>query len=936
MNVDAARLLPEDASLLAQYWAKADPTLAAAGHSHHGVLGHSLDVAACAFALVEQNPALRSKLAHVTGLPGDAVAPSTAAVCALHDIGKLDTRFQRKAGIADVLRPETQGIERVKYDHGTEGFRQIEDDEQVLGELEAELGDGALALLRAVCGHHGSLPTRDEPDPSRSKLPRAVRCDDERARRVFLHRVLAFFRSLGAQLPWPRSVDGALVQQLGGLCAVADWIGSNVAHFPYEPGPVLHLGEYWRCALDRAAQACSEAGLVRSSGSAVGFGQLFPGYSPRDVQLLTERIVPEQPSLVIVEAEMGKGKTEAALSLATRFFAASRVDGFTVALPTLATSNAMFSRVVQMLERLFPGERVELALAHSRAGRHEPFQALVRRGLRAEDADAPEASVACARWLLSRKRVLLAQFGVGTIDQLLQSALVVRHQFVRMFGLSRNVVIIDEVHAYDTYMEVLLEHLLLWLGALEVPVILLSATLPAERRVALTRAWLGGVTRRAGSAETAVPTLAQARAEPYPLVTVCGHDGVSTIAAPGSGSRKTIALERAETTSDPTREAAVLSRLVAAAAAGARVVWIRNTVREAQRAYGALAAVRALAAEERFLFHARFRGCDRRAVEERVLERFGKNAPHGGRILIATQVVEQSLDLDFDEMHSDLCPVDLLFQRAGRLHRHARRRPSGWEEPRLIVHGPSDDAASALRFGPSRYVYDAATLWITHELLRTRERLSLPDDIRDLVERVYHPESRATLIQSAGPELARVDMQREQELRARRARARQCCIPPTTADPDGEATLPDDEETVQAFTRDGMSVTLLPLIWDGQGARSLDAPESPAHWDIDAGRSDAWRLVGDLIDQTVSLPARGRADGVTVGAGTREWVRWRLRFSRFADETGLGSRVVPLPLTPGAAGFRGWLELDGRKRRALYTRELGLLLVSEKGEEQLR
>jgi CRISPR-associated endonuclease/helicase Cas3 len=929
-------------ALLASYWGKADPEVGARGPDHHSVLGHSLDVAACAYTLVERNPTLREQLAVSSGVAQGAVATTFAAVCALHDVGKLDTRFQRKAAaVADRLRPQTAAIQQGHYDHGTEGFRQIEDDEAASTLLHRLLGTSALPILRAVCGHHGGLPTREEPDASRSKLPGSIRREDAEARRIFQERVVGFFVSLGATLPWPTDVDGALVQRLAGLCAVADWLGSNVDHFRYAPGPILELRDYWTRACELAAEACGQAGLLRATPVAAEFGRLFPGYSPRDVQTVTEQIPLDIPALIVVEAEMGKGKTEAALSMAARFLAGGIGEGVTVALPTMATSNAMFGRVEEVVPRLFPSQDVQLALAHGRASRNERFQVLVQRALRARDLDNPEASVACARWLLNKKRILLAQIGVGTIDQALQAALIVRHQFVRMFGLSRNVVIVDEVHAYDAYMEVLLEHLLTWLGALDVPVILLSATLPSERRAALARAWRGAAQTDGAIGDEPAPAddLETARTRPYPLVTVTTRAGTTTRSSNEVSVSRRLRLEHVPNLADDgANVTAVAARLLAAARAGARVVWIRNTVREAQRAFRAISA--GAGEVEHTLFHARFKGRDRRQIEKAVLERFGKGAPPGGRVLIATQVVEQSLDLDFDELHTDLAPIDLLFQRAGRLHRHDRVRPPGFENPRFVVHGPSDADTAALRFGPSKFVYDAGTLWIAARALRSRDIIDLPADIRPLVEESYHPASRVELLGLGGPELVAAELRREDVLEGKRTKARQCCIPATTADPDGGATLDDDDDAVQAFTRDGMSATLLPFWWNEDGAHTLDAAEdgSPA-WQLDAARGDAWRLASELLDQTLSLPARGEVEGVVASAEGPAWDAWRKRFARFAEESGLGRRVVPLPMRrdAGQAGrYKGWLRMGGKRRRVLYSPVLGLLMLSEQDEEQAR
>jgi CRISPR-associated endonuclease/helicase Cas3 len=388
----AEALSPDEVSaLFSRYWGKADPAAVTAGPNHHTVLGHSLDVAACAFVLVDQHPTLRAQLSRSSGIAEEVVALSFASVCAIHDVGKLDTRFQRKAAVvADVIRPESSDTPRGHYDHGTEGFRQIEDDEAVSGAVKERLGPGAMPLLRAVCGHHGILPSTDEPDPSRSTIRPSLRREDAKARRIFVDLVLDFFAAHGATLPWPDGVDSSQVQLLAGLCAIADWIGSNVDYFPYKTVP-RNLGVYWEEACSRAQIACGESGLLRSTAAVRGFGDLFPGYTPRDVQVLTESVKVHAPALIIVEAEMGKGKTEAALSIAARYLGDGGVDGITIALPTMATSNAMFARVEKLMTHLFPGTEVQLALAHGRARRQPRFQKLIEHRLRARDLDAAEA-----------------------------------------------------------------------------------------------------------------------------------------------------------------------------------------------------------------------------------------------------------------------------------------------------------------------------------------------------------------------------------------------------------------------------------------------------------------------------------------------------------------------------------------------------------------
>lgn len=907
--------------LMAAYWGKANPSVPSEA-GHHTVLAHSLDVAACAFTLLQKHEVVRTQIVDDSGLAPDTIAITIAAICALHDIGKLDTRFQRKApAIADLLRPESATTATMPYDHGAEGFRQLEADESALDSFDTLVGLPALPLLRAVCGHHGTLPVSAEPAPSRQSIAPELRRADARARESFVEIIANFFTGRGAVLPWRSVVEGPLVQRVAGLCAVADWVGSDVEHFPYAAGPV-DLESYWSSACTRAGAACEAAGLVRVPIRRLGFSELFPGYEPRDVQTITEPILLDEPALIVIEAEMGKGKTEAALSMASRLLQKGMGDGVTVALPTMATSNAMFARVTAVASRLFEaGSQVHLALAHGKASRHPGFRRLAERSLQAIDQDATEASVACARWLLNKKRILLAQLGVGTIDQALQAALVVRHQFVRMFGLSRNVVIIDEVHAYDAYMEVLLDHLLRWLGALRVPVILLSATLPSERRAALARAWTG----EEASEGQLVDDESTARARPYPLVSVTTRRETTLHAdsvGACTGSREILLESSCREDDDEQHVVRVASRLLAAAASGARVVWIRNTVREAQRAFRAIDRERGdLSAT---LFHSRFRGCDRSIIEQDVLERFGKEARGGGRVLVATQVVEQSLDLDFDEMHSDLAPIDLLLQRIGRLHRHERGRPEGFGQPRLIVHVPPAEAVAKLDFGPSQYVYDTGTLWIANHLLLARDHIALPKDIRPLVEATYHSAARAELLATAGPRLLEQEAALGDKLRGRRANAKRCCIPPTSVDVDGQVALDDDDDAVQAFTRDGRSATILPLAWDGAAARALFDPPTARPWDLDPSAPAAWRLASAILDQTLSIPSQVEVAGLPSAGDIEPWDAWMRRFRRFADRSGLGTRIVPLPMVAVGGRYEAVLRSGTRMQAARYTIALGL------------
>ena len=902
-------------TMMWRYWGKADPAFD--GRYHPAVL-HSLDVAACAAVLLLRDPVLRRKLAAALGRADDVVE-TTAYFCSLHDIGKFDVRFQVKASaVAEKLQPGlTTRVAKVSYDHGGEGFRQLDEDLDLL-EL---FGLGGNALLQGVCGHHGNLPSRA--GVARDH-PHSLIEQDKGVRREVIDALTALFASRGARTHLARLKADAQ-QLVAGVCAIADWVGSNTEWFAYNEGPV-DLAAWFTQACERAEVAVDAAGLVPRPVRTSSFAALFPGYVPRGVQRLTEALTVDEPALVVVEAEMGQGKTEAALSLAARFFDAGHASGLYVGLPTMATSNAMFSRVDDFAPRalLTSDEHpVHLALAHGQARKNPLFQQRFReRSLEGGPYD-DEAGAVCARWLLSRKRALLAQVGVGTIDQALQAVLRVQHQFVRLTALARDVIIVDEVHAYDAYMETLLEHALRWWGALRIPVILLSATLPAERRARLLEAWRG-------TGGVSIDDPITARAAPYPSVTV--------VRAPGS--TESYALPPDEPT--PTRHVSldlrrdpvegetegIVNELVAAAANGARVAWIRNSVGEAQSAWRLLRKRAASAAISATMFHARFRQVDRRRIESDVLRSFGKGAPDGGRIVLATQVIEQSLDLDFDWIVTDLAPIDLVLQRLGRLHRHQRSRPAAWTTPRLTVRIGSDAEADDVDFGVSNLVYDGPTLWLAREALRAKEAsgLILPIDIRPLVENSYHPTLRQQALGSV--RLQELERKQRTDTAVRGAKAQAVVIASATNNK-VETTVDDDDDTVQALTRDGRSTTILPLLWHEDDARTLEG----ASFDLNPASPWAYKTLDMLGEHTLPYSTPAPVFGVTPAGDASAWEAFRASFLSFAANSALG-RVTLLPvrqvvLADDGPVFRGALRIGQRRRSVLYSRSLGLHLVKE-------
>ncbi|MFI0818282.1 CRISPR-associated helicase Cas3' [Streptomyces sp. NPDC021098] len=558
---------------------------------------------------------------------------------------------------------------------------------------------------------------------------------------------------------------------LSALVIVADWIASNPDLFPYFPQSAHQTGE------ERVTAAWRGLRLPprwRAQEPVEDIPELFAsrfdlpsGAQVRPVQEAAVRLartMPE-PGLLVIEAPMGEGKTEAALAAAEILAARSGAGGVFFALPTMATGNAMFPRLLDWLERLPTegGVRLSVLLAHSKAALNEDYADLLRAGSQQiaaveldEDAgpvrpgregSAAPAELVAHSWLRGRKKAMLSSFVAGTVDQLLFAGLKSRHLALRHLAVAGKVVIIDEAHAYDTYMSTYLDRVLSWLGAYRVPVVVLSATLPAARRRQLAEAYAGE-----GAAGDVDGFEAVEQAEAYPLLTAVVPGSVPVLEAPSASSRSgEVVLERLED------DLGVLAdRLETELVEGGCALVVRNTVRRV------LETARVLS--ERFgegavtVAHSSFIDVDRAAKDQALLSRFGppgksKERPTQGHIVVASQVAEQSLDVDFDLLVSDLCPVDLLLQRMGRLHRHHRGdgqadRPPRLRTARCLLTGvdwagpvPVPVRGSVAVYGEYPLLRSAAVL-LDH-LDGDARPVRLPRDISLLVQGAYAKESSA-------------------------------------------------------------------------------------------------------------------------------------------------------------------------------------------------
>lgn len=691
---------------LSNCWAKTDPVT---GRPALTVRDHCLIVGAVAEAILKRLSPAVARLA----------PRRTAFVAAVHDIGKISPGFQSKCPHATLFDARAN---RYEGDHAKLG-------QAWLGSL-AELrgSDGrALAWTLSIGAHHGGY------HPDLSHLLRDLRAEAQTfpwaaaLRRELLDQLADHF---GPICDEEFSRDSARVHWLTGLVTFADWIGSNSEWF--ELSSSSPLSDCWtpEGARTRADDAVGSLGWHRRDVlPGLGFGRLFDALpdgnllSPRPLQetLITASA---SPGLYIVEAPMGMGKTEAALAASYRRWTEGDERGLYFALPTQLTSNRIHERISGFLDRIVADADSVQALVHGNAWLFPQRIRALQPTHENSSGDATDAH----RWFASGRRALLAPFGTGTIDQALMAVMAAKHAALRLFALSGKTVVIDEVHSYDPYTSALVDRLVTNLIEVGCSVFILSATLTARRRAELVAA--------AGA------QLPGSMPDDYPLITrvKSGASNAEPIRVAGENPTETSVRIVRRLPDDPSEFQAIAD----AAEAGACVLVIRNTVRSAQETYLALkSCLREGTGVETGLLHSRYTFLDREASERLWMDRLGRDSrlrPQHGAILVATQVVEQSVDIDADLLVTDLAPVDLLIQRLGRLHRHQReRRPVGFETPTCWILSSEIDWNAGEKeikaaLGPSAWVYPPFALYQADRIFGTWETLVLPTGIRTILE----------------------------------------------------------------------------------------------------------------------------------------------------------------------------------------------------------
>ena len=761
-----------------QFWAKSEPRHGYPKRVH--LLEHHLaDVGACFEALLAQ-PTIRQRLARSGGL--EDLDPTTVArLClfaALHDIGKVNVGFQTQiwrdsdfnderrptafyqAGHYREMAPVLRGEDRATSDWFFENLGWWHEAAQGWDDAQ---GETVCALFIAALSHHGRPMQLEGELNSNARLwgrcgglvpAEGVRRVGELSRQWFPDA----FDDGSPPLPPPPEFQHMFL----GLCTLADWIGSNEDWFPFCDQP---RDQYIDDAREMAGRAMKSIGLDLSEQrgefptTLPGFAELFdiPGAPPPNAIQTAVVETPLDERLVIIESETGSGKTEAALWRFAGMYEAGLVDGLYFALPTRAAASQLHQRVTRFVDRMFPAaHRPEPVLAvpgYLRAGD------VTGRRLQDYDVWWDSHHQDSRRWAAeSSKRCLAAQIAVGTVDQAMMAALKVKHAHMRAACLSRNLLVVDEVHASDPYMRRIIKALLdahLDAGGYA---LLMSATLGSAAR----RQWLPGGRFHRDDA----PALDEAVACPYPAVSTRDTGGENMTAAGGNGQEKNVDITAEPLINDFDQVAGMALR---AAEAGAKVLVIRNTVSHAIATQQALE--QAAGGDLRLLFsangaatlhHSRFAVEDRRLLDGEVERRLGKGRDPGGVVVVGTQTLEQSLDIDADLLIADLCPVDVLLQRIGRLHRHDRHdRPTDYERPRCVVLTPdsTDDLSPLLQrggpnrtgLGPHGYVYeDLRVLEATRRLIGQYPRWDIPRMNRELVEKATHPAALEDIVKELG------------------------------------------------------------------------------------------------------------------------------------------------------------------------------------------
>lgn len=745
----------------------------------HPLIDHMIDVAACFASLCSCRSIRRSLERAAKRNLDDCDIARLSVLVFLHDIGKANSGFQAKRWKNEQDIPKAwpkhagHGLEALKLFYETQAWQPIEP----LIEQIGTWGDAGNSLLIASISHHGR-PLKDHPGDWNKLIWKQVPGSYDPAivlrdiGECIANNYPQAFESSSNSLP----NSPAFGHLFAGLVQLADWLGSDTDFFPYSQEKENRS----ITAKEKALNAISAIGLNTENWRNQlnkrdpSFADTFGIAAPRPIQ--TAMSNQELGSLVILESETGSGKTEAALWRFVHLFRTGAVDSLYFALPTRVAASQVYHRVQTAIKNLW-AEHSPLTIralpgyvnADGGDARQLPnFEVLW--------SDHPDDAKAQQRWAAENsKRFLAAPIAVGTIDQALLGALQVRHAHLRHAMLARSLLVVDEVHASDAYMTVLLEQLLKAHLNAGGQALLLSATLGSSARNRyLTLA------SNAKKSQVEIMSFEAACAVPYPVIS--DHKQTYSVEATGHTKKITWAMHGVINAPD-----GIARMAIDAAKLGAKVLVIRNTV---PAAIATLVAIENSIPDQSWLFsangvptlhHSRFSRQDRPILDKAIEAQLGKNRPAGPRIVVGTQTLEQSLDIDADVLITDLCPMDVLLQRIGRLHRHARpaqERPEAFRSAQAWILTPAGHDLTPLisksqhglgMFHNGGGIYgDLRVLEATQELLIKHPAIFIPDDNRYLVEAATHPDKLNAIQEKKGKDWQILGQKVEGETGARR------------------------------------------------------------------------------------------------------------------------------------------------------------------------
>lgn len=790
----------------------------------HALAGHSMDVSAV-FERLLALPVLRKRAELAAGrtLQAKDIVRLSALVY-LHDIGKLHPGFQTKG------RPDLPPWRGGNINHSSAGGGYLSlamrspghPFHNVLTRITG-WGDAVDSLLMAILAHHGRPVSPSQQYPE--NWPAVPGYDWHRDAAAMANTLTSAFPvAFDAGAPPLPDVPG-FIHQVAGLTALADWIGSDRRFFEFDPNPGPAYPDHAR---EVAVEALAEIGLDTASLHIpdTGFRTVTGFPAPNPAQAATGQMTSAH-HLVIIEAETGSGKTEAALWRFARLFADGSVSGLYFAIPTRAAARQLHRRVNAALGRMFGATAPEAVLAIPGAliSGSVVGQSLPDFVVRWDDQPGPVP----ARWAAEHAtRFLAATVAVGTVDQAMLAAMEVKHAPMRGAALTRSLLVIDEVHASDDYMTEVIAELLRGHLATGGYALLMSATLGSRARCRFL--------------DTALPNLSAAVETPYPALWAGGD--TKPQAAEGTGRLKAVAIQMyPEMQASPLAEAAIR-----AARSGARVLVIRNTVSAAIAAFQAVADQGGAAFLMQVeggpaLHHSRFASEDRALLDAAAETALSTkhDRTRNGCIVIGSQTLEQSLDIDADFLLTDLCPVDVLLQRIGRLHRHDLSRPEGFAVPRTIVFCPGEGLEPLTkpgfenglggwktRDGTFHGIYtDLAGLELTMRQITAHPVWHIPAMNRALVEHATHPEARAAVIAEMGP--AWENYERDLAGKAAAARMMGQLGVLRRDQPFPERFRSDDEKVMTRLGEQGPVLTFVPGTI-GPFGKPVTRIVLPAHW----------------------------------------------------------------------------------------------------------